>query len=444
MKKRFLLLIVVLSIVFGCIPMNALAQENLHEIVSKSVVRIVNVYEDGNIVRGTGFFINENQIVTNHHVVSPYIKQVGDKDWFEIVENRTVMVYYSEMSGDAILGTVVADWPEVDLAVVQVQKEYAKRVPIQLADPKDIYAGMDIWVGGFPAVNSDRDDISSMEVSMYRGIITKITPTAHLGENSTPYEELGLDARINAGASGGPIVDQYGHVVGINNMGYFDGYGGDQAWFGIKVNELITRLDNRGFSYTKANARSGQGGLPLIIKGNGSGDDTGAAENATVESVPPTPPTKDEFPWIWVVIGVLGAAVIAMLIVLLKVKDRKTPPTPPIPTPSSKASIQGMSGQFQGIKKTLSMEKDCTFGKDEKCSIRFSGNDASKISRNHCRIHFSKTNQRYIVQDLGSTNGTVIVRGSQKKQVPKDSAIALRNGDLILIVDKNNSFKVNL
>ena len=47
MKKRFLLLIVVLSIVFGCIPMNALAQENLHDLVSKSVVRIVNEVNDG-------------------------------------------------------------------------------------------------------------------------------------------------------------------------------------------------------------------------------------------------------------------------------------------------------------------------------------------------------------------------------------------------------------
>lgn len=441
MKKRFLLLIVVLSIVFGCIPMNALAQENLHELVSKSVVRIVNEV-NGGISRGTGFFINENQIVTNHHVVSPYIKQVGDKDWFEIVENRTVLVYYSEMSGDAILGTVVADWPEVDLAVVQVQKEYAKRVPIQLADPSDIYPGMDIWTAGFPGVNADRDNISSMEMSIYKGIITKITPTAHLGENSTPYVELSVDATINAGASGGPIVDQYGHVVGINNLGWFD-EDANQAWFGVQVNELITRLDNRGFSYTKANATSGQGGLPLIIKGNGSGDDIVATDSATVEPVPPTPPTKAEFPWIWVVIGVLGAAVIAMLIVLLTGR-KKTTPTLPIPTPSSKASIQGMSGQFQGIKKTLSKDKDCTFGKDEKCSIRFSGNDASKISRNHCRIHFSNTHQRYIVQDLGSTNGTVIVRGSQKKQVPKDSAIALRNGDLILIVDKNNSFKVNL
>ena len=433
MKKRFLLLIVVLSIVFGCIPMNALAQENLHDLVSKSVVRIVNEVNDG-YARGTGFFINENQIVTNHHVVSPYIKQVGDADWFKTVENRTVTVYYSEMSGDAILGTVVADWPEVDLAVVQVQKEYSKRIPIPLADPKSIYPGMDIWSAGFPGVNADRDNISSMELAMYKGIITKISPTAHLGDNSTPYVELGVDATINAGASGGPIVDKNGYVVGINNLGFFD-ENANQAWFGVQVNELITRLDNRGFSYTKANTTSGQ----VIPRGQGENGETPVVITPTVPPVPPK-----EFPWIWIVIGVLGAAVIAMLIVLLKGRKSGSAPAPVPPKPSGTASVQGMSGQFLGNKKLLSQEKDCIFGKDESCTIRFSGADASKISHKHCRIHFSNTHQRYIVQDLGSTNGTIIVRGSHQQKVPKDSGIALRNGDLIYIVDKNNSFKVNL
>ena len=443
MKKRVMLLIFVLSIIFGCIPMNALAQENLHDLVSKSVVRIVNEL-DGGYARGTGFFINENQIVTNHHVVSPYIKQVGDQDWFKTVENRSVMVYYSEISADVIVGTVVADWPEVDLAVVQVQKEYAKRVPIQLADPKSIYPGMDIWSAGFPATNANRDDISSMELTMYKGIITKITPTAHLGDNSTPYVELGVDAIINAGASGGPIVDQYGHVVGINNLGFFD-ENANQAWFGVQVNELITRLDNRGFSYTKAETKSDQDGQSLVprdVDGSGSSSDGSPVEITT--SVPPVQ-QKAQFPWIWIVIGVLGAAVIAMLIVLLTGKKKSGSALPPVPpTSSGTASVQGMSGQFLGNKKLLSKEKDCIFGKDESCTIRFSGADASKISHRHCRIHFSKTHQRYIVQDLGSTNGTIIVRGSHQQKVPKDSGIALRNGDLIYIVDKNNSFKVNL
>ena len=66
------------------------------------------------------------------------------------------------------------------------------------------------------------------------------------------------------------------------------------------------------------------------------------------------------------------------------------------------------------------------------------------VSRKHCRIHFSNTHQCFIIQDLGSTNGTVLVRGSHQRQVPTNSGLALQNGDLIYIPNKDNSFRVNL
>ncbi len=444
MKKRCVLLLIVLTIILSCMPAKAQAADNseIYDIVSKSVVRILNTYQkpgenDTTEYRGSGFFINENQIVTNHHVVNSYGYDIKNPEWFKTVENRIVRVYYSEISADYVEGTVVADWPDVDLAVIQIQTEYAKRVPLTLLDASKIKPLMQVWATGFPAVNSERDVISSNVLTVTQGIITKITPTAHLADDSTPYVELGVDAIINEGASGGPIVDEHGHVVGINDLRIID-EDNNQAWFGIQVNELMTRLDSRGFSYRKTDHRS----APIVVE-------TPSKVGPTLTPVITMGPggNSGSFPWLWVVIGVLGLAVIVMLIVLLTGKGgsggkgSKGGSGGGSSRTSGSPSVQGMSGKFQGISKPLSMEKDCVFGKDPDCTFRF---EDKTISSRHCRIHYSKSNQRFVVQDLGSTNGTIIVRGRQQSKVPTDSAIALRDGDMIYIVDKGNAFKVNL
>ena len=430
MKRKVLFVLLVLSVFVACLTTNGgIMAQNVSDI-ENSLVEIE--YSEG---QGTGFFINETQIVTNHHVVSK-ASIWEDPDWFESVENNVVQVYYSVIGRDFIDGVVVADWPEVDLAIVQISKDYSKRQPVTLIDPKEIKVGMDIWSAGFPGI-TDTDEISSMDVTITKGIITKINSTAHFTSNSTPFVQLAVDAMINAGASGGPIVDEHGHVVGINDYTRFS-QDEDQAWFGISVGELITRLNTKGFTYSVENHDV----QPV--------DPTPAPVDPTpvVDWTPtPTPDSKPNYT-LWILIGVLCVAVIALVIVLVNrgKKSKKTQTGSGKNTGGSSAggpSIQGMSGQFLGVKKALTPGKDCTFGTNPDCTFSFSKN-AGTISNKHCRIHYSQSNRCYVIQDLNSTNGTVIVRGSSRQQVPANSGIELRNGDQIYIVDKNNSFKVNL
>ena len=429
MKKKMLFFLFTLSVVFSLFGNAAAADDGAKVLsrVSKSTVRIML---DGS--SGSGFFINDRHIVTNHHVVSPYLKDslVGGKGWWTSANNTVVNVVYSNASNDIVKGIVIQDWPEVDLAVVEIESGSAKRIPAKLANEAGITGGMSIYTIGYPAVN-DTNLIESGNASVTAGVISKISRDVIGYENGTPYQKLIIDSTINPGNSGGPIADKNGNVIGIANANYIKG--NNIAFFGIHIHELTSRLDAAGITYQSGFSKSS-----LIL---------------------------------YIIIGLLTVGVIAAAVML--VKKGKSPSrnisqstsksnsagasgnafqtssdniiTKTAPVYSSKtASIQGLTGQFQGIKKSISQEKDVVLGTDpSSCNMVFEKAEKG-ISRKHCRIHYSKSHQRFVIQDLNSTNGTVLIRGSQQRKVPADSGIALQNGDVIYIPNKSNSFRINL
>lgn len=125
-------------------------------------------------------------------------------------------------------------------------------------------------------------------------------------------------------------------------------------------------------------------------------------------------------------------------------KTRKNPPQWSVNPASHSASLVGTSGMHNGLKMKLSQEKACVFGRDpETCTVVFD-NRASKVSRKHCQIFYVPSNQRYAIQDLGSSNGTMIVRGNSRLIIPKNKTIFLKNGDGIFFPENVSSFTVRL
>lgn len=142
---------------------------------------------------GTGFFIDDNgYILTNHHVIADHV----DPKY----EGYTA-VYVSTSDGDRseIPATVVGYDKVFDLALLKISKKNSNRLIFGRSPEMNL--GDKIYAIGNPL-----------------GI--KNTVTSGIISNKELYlfqlgRALQIDAAVNPGNSGGPLIDENGQVVGV-------------------------------------------------------------------------------------------------------------------------------------------------------------------------------------------------------------------------------------
>jgi serine protease Do len=159
---------------------------------------------------GSGFFVSgDGKIITNEHVVGA---------------NKEVMVITS--TGEELAHVLHTDAMR-DVALIQVNSRHADH-PLQISQ-KEARIGEQIYVVGTPL----SEDLS---FSVTRGIVSGNRET-----NGLPL--LQTDAAVNPGNSGGPVLDQFGNVVGIAVSGIFSRSGGSlNTNFLIPINDALERL----------------------------------------------------------------------------------------------------------------------------------------------------------------------------------------------------------
>ena len=102
---------------------------------------------------------------------------------------------------------------EMDLALLQIQNPGTLKA-LQLGDASTLYDTMDLTAFGYPfgmALATTEKDYPSISVST--GHLTSLRKKA--GE----LEVIQLDAVLNPGNSGGPVLDANGRVVGVVQAG---------------------------------------------------------------------------------------------------------------------------------------------------------------------------------------------------------------------------------
>lgn len=171
------------------------------EAVKKKLVRIV-----GGSSEGSGFFIKENQVLTNFHVID------GEESPKVILPNGK-FIAPDRMKGDKNL----------DLAVLYLPSVYPDLVlplpmqPIHMVDREPVIAT------GYPLGTELLGKPTSM-----RGRFIDFR-----NYRQGPAAYLQTDINVVEGMSGGPLTDQCGTVIGVNAMGiaglslFIDGF---QAW----------------------------------------------------------------------------------------------------------------------------------------------------------------------------------------------------------------------
>lgn len=159
-----------------------------------AVVRIDVNTRDGRGV-GSGFVIDDvGIVVTNYHVINGA---------------NSAKAVFADNSSAVVIGILGSD-SKRDIAILRIQKEGKKLVPLKLLKGRP-QKGQAVLAFGAP---------HGLSFSASEGIISGVRSAAELSEHGKPLEGewIQTTAPISAGNSGGPLVDLFGRVVGINTF----------------------------------------------------------------------------------------------------------------------------------------------------------------------------------------------------------------------------------
>ncbi len=140
---------------------------------------------------GSGVIIDANgDILTSLHVVAGA---------------STIQVTFAD--GTQSSAQVATKQPENDIAVLQADTPPAQIVPAVLGNPNAMHVGDDAYVVGNPF-----GLYSSMSAGVISGFNRTFQPT---GTDLTLKGLIQVDAAVNPGNSGGPLLNRAGEVIGI-------------------------------------------------------------------------------------------------------------------------------------------------------------------------------------------------------------------------------------
>ena len=183
---------------------------NVAQQVIPSTVTVILYDSSGRVIgTGSGFFVRENIIATNFHVID------GADDADIKLENSDT-VYQTA-------GVVAVD-KQNDLVLLQINKIHGKPLRLSVGQPLEV--GQEIFAVGSP---------KGLEGTIAPGIVSRLVTHAE-GE-----ARIQITAPISPGSSGGPVVDKYGEVIGIAQASIREG---QNLNFAIPVQYLVRMLTN--------------------------------------------------------------------------------------------------------------------------------------------------------------------------------------------------------
>ena len=273
MKKRLfassLTVCILLCCILTALPARAAGTggESAVSSARNGVVRILAAQPDGSANLGSGFAVGQAGepsavFVTNKHVVenSTAVYLLLDDRWSETEDGSALNMEY------AVHCNVVYE-PETypDYAILLADRIVTERVALPLMPAALAEPGETIYAIGFPGV-SDQVTVnytaSVDSVTVTAGTISRL---AHMAETDT--DVIQIDASINHGNSGGPLITEEGYVIGLNTYGY-----GDNINLAVQSDYVISRLNDLAdigtlydFEYTLITDRTESSGMMTTV-----------------------------------------------------------------------------------------------------------------------------------------------------------------------------------
>ena len=204
--------------------------ESVEDVVSGAMPAVVLIETAD--ARGTGFFISNDTVITNAHVV-----------------DGATYVTIRSASGEQTSAEVTQRSTELDLAALHVSKTLAGQTALALGTSADVRVGQEIVAIGSPM---------GLQNTVTRGIVSSLRRANGLTLVQT-------DAAINPGNSGGPLLDRHARVIAVATMkltGQAESLG-----FGVAAEHVRALLDGNG----GAVSASGRRPSDVLTGGNSAG-----------------------------------------------------------------------------------------------------------------------------------------------------------------------------
>jgi S1-C subfamily serine protease len=172
------------------------------------VVTVSSIFRDGGGLlgqgssgQGSGFVLNgRGEIVTNAHVVTQ-----GEGANLD----RADQVFVEFGDRNEVPAEVVGFDPFVDVALLRVDAEGLRLVPLRLGNDRALRVGEPVAAIGSPFGETQ---------SLSTGVVSALHRSVESLTAFQVSEAIQTDASINPGNSGGPLLDADARVIGINQQ----------------------------------------------------------------------------------------------------------------------------------------------------------------------------------------------------------------------------------
>ncbi len=157
---------------------------------------------------GTGCILDRNgMILTNHHVID------GARE-----------ISVSLFNGLAYPANLVGQDPDSDIAILKIDAPQDQLFPLEWGDSNALRVGQRIYAIGNPF---------GLERTMSTGMISSLNRQLPSRERRTMFSLIQIDASINQGNSGGPLLNTRGQMIGMNTA--IMSSDGDSAGVGFAI-----------------------------------------------------------------------------------------------------------------------------------------------------------------------------------------------------------------
>ena len=184
------------------------APRSIEEIISRAAAAVVLIRTPNS--SGTGFFVLQDFVLTNAHVVSGH----------SLVTVRLA-------SGETVQGRVERSSADLDLAIVRATARPESNQVLQLGSRVPVRPGQEVLAIGSPL---------GLQNTVTRGIVSALRTVGGV-------ELIQTDAAINPGNSGGPLLDRDGRVLGVTTLKLTRG--AESLGFAVAIAHAVPLIEGR-------------------------------------------------------------------------------------------------------------------------------------------------------------------------------------------------------